>query len=211
MKKIKICSVVVGSNLKGFLSNLDKVQEISEMVELRIDQIKNLTERDLKIIQERTKKNAILTCRTKNILLKALDLGFDYIDIDLDSVEKDNIIFPKNSKTKIIISFHDFQKTPSEEFLYKLISKMNEYHPNIIKIATLITKHSDNIKLLRLVLDNRITKNKIIIGMGKQGKITRILGPILGNYLTYASTDWGKSAQGQIDIIKLKKIYKLIN
>ena len=42
MKKIKICTPVIGKTLGEFLENLDRVQEISEMVELRVDGIKNL-------------------------------------------------------------------------------------------------------------------------------------------------------------------------
>ncbi len=40
MKKIKICTPVVGKKLKEFLNNLDRVQAISDMVELRVDEIR---------------------------------------------------------------------------------------------------------------------------------------------------------------------------
>jgi len=49
MNKIKICTPVIGKTLKEFLKNLDQVQEISEMVELRVDSL-NLTKKDLILI-----------------------------------------------------------------------------------------------------------------------------------------------------------------
>lgn len=210
MKKIKICSVVVGTNIKEFLKNLDRVQETSEMIELRVDKIIDFKEKDLILIRNKTKKEAILTCRTKKIFLEVLDLGFEYVDIDLDVIEEEQISFSKKLKTKIILSFHDFDKTPPEWFLRKLIWRMENYNPDIIKIASFVKEDYDNLKLFRLMLNKKSEEKRIIIGMGEKGKITRILGPTLGNYLTYASTDYGQSALGQINIEKLKQIYQLI-
>ena len=46
--------------------------------------------------------------------------------------------------------------------------------------------------------------------MGAVGRMTRILGPLLGSYLTYAATPWGESASGQIQIEELKKVYNTL-
>jgi len=43
MKKIKICTPVIGKTLEEFLNNLDQVQGVSDIVELRVDKIKNLS------------------------------------------------------------------------------------------------------------------------------------------------------------------------
>ena len=208
MKKIKICTPVIGKTLTEFLKNLDQVQEISEMVELRVDNVKNLSPKDLELIRQETTKEAILTSRKKEIILRALDLRFDYVDIDISLITKFRIL--KKTGTKIIVSFHDFKKTPSEQELKKIVKKVNKFETNIIKIATMVRKDSDNLKLVKLMSSLHL-KKRIIIGMGEKGKITRILGPFWGNFLTYASTEHGKSAIGQIDTFELKKIYKLIN
>lgn len=209
MKEIKICTVVTGSNLKKFLENLDKIQEISEMVELRVDCIKNLSKKDLLLIRKRTIKEAIFTSRNREIILKVLDLGFDYIDIEFSLMGK--IDFKKSKNTKIIISYHDFDKTPREKELERIISRMKKLKPDIIKIATLVKNESDNLRLLKFLLNKKVGEKMVIVGMGEKGKVTRILGPLIGSYLTYASTELGETAPGQIDFIKLKKIYQLIN
>lgn len=208
MKKIKICTPVIGKTLKEFLKNLEKVQEISQMVELRVDDIKNLSQKDLQLIRKKTTKEALLTSRIKKTILKALDLKFDYVDIDFSLITSINL--SKLIKTKIIVSFHDFKKTPSLILLKKIKEKMKKIQPDVMKFATMNNSNADVINLLKLLLNKSNNEKMIVTGMGKKGQITRVLGPLLGSFLTYASTPFGKTASGQIDIKKMKNIYKLL-
>jgi 3-dehydroquinate dehydratase I len=208
MKKIKICTPVIGRTLKEFLKNLDKVQEISEMVELRVDNIKNISNKDLMLIRKKTVKESIFTCRDKDIILQAFKLGFDCIDVELSLFL--SLDLSKRAKTKVILSFHNFNKTPDIQELTRVVNRMRECKVGIIKIATKINKDRDIKNLLQLLLTKKKEEKMIIVGMGKRGRIIRILSPLLGSFLTYASTNYGKSAQGQIDINKLKEFYKLL-
>ncbi len=205
MENIKICSVVVGSDLKDFLENLDKVQEISEMVELRVDQIKNLSEANLELIRKKTKKPAIFTTRKKETVLKALNLGFEYVDIELSQIS--SLDLGKLGKTELIISFHDFEKTPRIKKLRTTVNRMRKFKNGIIKIATMVNSNQDVKNLFQILLDKKRDEKMIIVGMGEKGQITRVLGPVLGSYLTYASTFYGQSAPGQLNISDLKQIY----
>lgn len=205
MEKIKICTPVIGKTLKEFLKNLDQVQEVSEMIELRVDDIENLSKKDLKLIRKKTIKEAIFTCRRKEIILKALDLGFDYIDVDFSIMTEFKL--PKTRKTKIIVSFHDFKKTPDIQELTTIVNRMRKCSMEIIKIATMVNNDQDVNKLLKILLDKKKDEKMIVVGMGEKGKVTRVLGPLLGSFLTYASTPFGESASGQIEISKLKKFY----
>ena len=225
MKKIKICTPVIGKTLKEFLKNLDQVQEISEMVELRVDKIKNLGEQDLQLIRKKTIKEAIFISRKKEIISKALGLGFDYVDVELETIEKEPA-FAKAShlalrasrdksagkgKTKIILSFHDFEKTPDIKKLTLIINRMRECNVEVLKIATIVNNNRDIKNLLQILLNKKKDEKMIVVGMGKKGRITRVLGPLLGSFLTFASTQYGETAPGQIDIMRLKKIYKILN
>lgn len=206
--KIKICAVVTGSNLKEFLENLDKVQAVSEMIELRVDEIKNLSQKDLILIRKKAIKETIFTCRDKKIILQAFDLGFDFIDIDFSLIT--GIKLPKLRKTRIIVSFHDFKKTPSLILLKNIKKKLKQFKPDVMKFATMVNSEEDIKNLLNLLINKDKKEELIVIGMGKKGKITRVVGPLLGSFLTYASTKFGATAQGQIDINKMKNIYKLL-
>lgn len=207
MKKIKICTPVIGKTLNEFLKNLDQVQGVSEMVELRVDQINDLREQDLRLIRKKTIKESIFTSR-KKIILKALNLGFDYIDVELSLIS--NLDLSKRGKTKIILSFHDFEKTPHVNKLISIVNRMREYNVELLKIATVVNEDQDIKNLFQILLNKKKNEKIIVVGMGNKGQITRVLGPFLGSFLTFASTQYSETAPGQINIEKMKNIYKLL-
>lgn len=222
MNKIKICCVVNGTNLKEFISNLESVQKIADLIELRVDYIENLRTSDIREIKSKIIKPAIFTCRKKTeggkysgneearteLVMTAIQSQFDYVDIEYSTLKQHT--FPKNEVTKIITSYHDFDKTPPYWQLTKLVFDMNTVGADIIKIATYINSDYDQQVLFRLLLSKKPDDNQIIIGMGEKGKKTRILGPLLGSYLTYASTHLTSTAPGQIDLETLQKIYQIL-
>ena len=222
---IKICTVVTGNTINKFLANLAKAQKLSSFVELRVDFINNLQLDDIEIIKENTYQKSIFTCRARNeggnfqkseqnrisIIKEALKLGFDYVDIELSAIRNLKSL-KKSSKTKIICSYHDFRKTQSYEKLEEIANKMKEnINCDIIKIVTMVRTQADNQKLSRLLINKDKKQKMIVLGMGELGKITRILSPLLGGYLTFASFGKIKSAPGQIDAKELENIYKALN
>ncbi len=220
----KICTVVSGNNLKEFLHNLEKVQCVSQMIELRVDHIKGLRIQDIKTIRSKIKKESIFTCRRSDeggqfkgtekerveIINEALKLGFEHVDIELSTLEKDIINLPKMSRSRQIISYHNFQETPCESFLNSLIKRMKEFNHDIIKIATQVNNDSDILNLCKLILNKKMDEKRIIIGMGEKGKGIRVVGPLLGSYLTYASIDTKNAMLGQLSLSELQSIYKSI-
>lgn len=208
MKKIKICTPVIGKTLNEFLKNLDQVQEVSEMVELRVDDL-NLTKKDLILISKRIRKETILTSRNKEIITNSLNLGFNFIDVDLSIIS--DLKLSRIERSKIIISFHDHKKTPGIKRLKLLVGQMRKFGAGVIKIATVVNDDQDIKNLFQILFDKKEDEKMIVIGMGKRGQIIRVFSPLLGSFLTFSSTKFGKSAPGQIDINKMKNIYKLLN
>jgi len=207
--KIKICVPVIGKTLNEFLKNLTQVQAIADMVELRVDEIKNLKKIDLQLIRKKTIKVAILTSKKTEIIIKALNLKFDYVDVDLSQIS--SLKLTNKEKNRIILSFHNFEKTPNMNELIVIVNNMRKFKTGVIKIATVVRNDEDLGNLFRLILAKKKRDNLIVVGMGRKGKITRVLGPILGSFLTFASTPFGKTAPGQIDLNKMQNIYKIIN
>lgn len=218
---IRICTPVIGKSLDEFLENLKKTQNISEFIELRADCIENISENDIETIRNQTNVQSIFTYRKKSeggkfkgdentrvkILQKAIELGFDHIDIELSSMKEYQF---KRDKTKLIVSYHNFAETPSYWDMQSILYEMNEFKPDVLKIATMLNEEYESTKIYRLLTNKPHNEERIVIGMGEKGRTTRILGPLLGSYLTYASTEFGESAPGQIDINELKEIYKLL-
>ena len=214
---IKICSVVIGESLEEFLDNLRKVQEVSNFVELRVDYFKDLSIEYLDIIKKQTLKENIFTCRSiseggkfagnkedlKSIIYRANELQFNHIDIEISMLE--NINF-NNKNCKIIGSYHNFNNTPNYDELLNIYKNIKKYEfVDIIKIATNVINDNDNIELVKLLINK--DKDIIVLGMGEKGKITRIISPLLGGYLTFASVDGNISASGQISLSDLINIY----
>ncbi|MDA0986698.1 MAG: type I 3-dehydroquinate dehydratase [Bacteroidetes bacterium] len=220
MRKPIICIPVVGNSINEFLNNLSKSQKISNFVELRSDYIQKLNIEDILLLKSKTFNKSIFTCRSKkeggkftssqstrcSILEFASKIGFDFVDVELSTLEKYNL----KLNSKLIISYHNFNKTPNFNFLLKIISKMQKYKPEIIKIATLVKNKTDIKTLLRLCLNKDFQNKRIIIGMGPLGISTRILAPLFGSYLTYSYAINNKTASGQIEFSTLKKLYNYI-
>lgn len=221
MIKPAICVPIIDSTVKKMKESIEKIQDHVEVIEIRADYVPGITKEDIEMIRRCCKKTSIFTCRHKmeggswqgsekeriELLQHALNIDFDYVDIELDTIKEH--AFYKTSKSKIIISFHDFKETPDYWDLTKIIDEMSSYSPDVYKIATLVTKDKDNETLFRL-LTNKQGKQLIVAGMGKEGTVTRALSPFLGSLVTFAASEVGSSAPGQIHYKDLQKLYQLI-
>ncbi|HLC96547.1 MAG TPA: shikimate dehydrogenase [Candidatus Nanoarchaeia archaeon] len=181
----------------------------ADLIELRLDLIKDITLHNLKTLLKKDK--TIVTDRKNRmpLLKKAIEWGASYIDIDIAAGEKNiqNLIQNKK-KSKIIVSFHNFTKTDKREIQHKY-AQIKKLNPDIIKIATFVNSIEDN-QLLFDLIKKRHNQKIITIGMGEKGQISRILGPLLGSEITYASLEKGKeSALGQLTAEALKNIYRI--
>lgn len=220
MQKINICTVVTGNTLSEFLEHLDKIQQLSDLVELRVDYIANLKPEDIMAIRARVTKPCIFTCRRQaadgrytgtdqsrlEIIYTACANGFPYVDVELSSVT--NFDMTRKAGAKLLLSFHDFKGTPSMYHFTELLMQMRAYHPDMLKFATTVNTDEDIKTLYSLVLNKKLDEKLIVVGMGEKGRITRVIAPLLGSYLTYAATELSQSAPGQLPLSELKSIYE---
>ena len=223
MIKTRICIPVMGKTTAEFIENLNESQALSNVVELRVDSIVHFIFEDLLKIKKALKVNALFTCRrgdeggiTKisedkrlQIFKIADTLGFPFIDIELATF-KENSTLLKGFKTPIICSIHNFIRTPSVGELDTLLQQAWMYPVQMVKIATFVHSYTD-IEVLFSYMSRQDKKTPIIIvGMGELGRITRVIGPLVGSYLTYASNHGASSAPGQMDINEIKRYYQLL-
>ncbi len=129
------------------------------------------------------------------------------LDVELDTLRNNDDLadFLESRKTPILVSWHDFHKTPSVEELADILSEMRVYS-NFVKIVTTAQNVGDAIRLLDMY-ENAIGLNAVIFAMGEPGVISRVLSVLAGNApFTYASLD-SPVAPGQISVMELRKIY----
>ncbi|MFX0039801.1 MAG: type I 3-dehydroquinate dehydratase [Promethearchaeota archaeon] len=154
-----------------------------------------------------------------------LDAKPDYIDLELniDNEIIDEIInLAYENGVKMIFSYHNFERTLSfneatnllEQFTKKLIQELT-LNPKILegtikKMIFTAQSFEDNLIPLRLCRQFSSSNQRIIsFCMGPLGIFSRINCIIAGSYLTYAFLE-EETAQGQINIEKMREIYDLI-
>ena len=137
-------------------------------------------------------------------------MGFEYVDLELGFLEKMKMtaIGLKNgSKTKIILSYHNFKNPFKIKDLREIKKRMLALKPDIMKIAVFSQGEGTNRAVLRLIRETKKEgKNIIGIAMGEKGKGARVKGLSAGNYLDYfALNKRERTAPGQLLLCDLKE------
>ena len=211
-----ICIPIIANNLDDALRDMTEASKVADIVELRIDYIKGV---DLKRLLEKRTKPVIVTNRPvreggkfngseeeRIALLKlAIRLQADYVDIEHDSIQHISRGMEHHAPTKLIVSYHNFSKTPDN--LTDIYKKLSQSGADIVKIVTHANNITDNVRIYQLLQQSQTTT--ISFCMGEMGIISRILYKRFGSYLTFASLQAGKeSAPGQISIHELLNTYQ---
>ncbi|AGF96699.1 type I 3-dehydroquinate dehydratase [Methanosarcina mazei] len=149
------------------------------------------------------------------INLLSLKDGPDAIDIELSAGMKERnrvIKAAKDRETAVIVSSHDFLKTPPLQNMRTIIEEMFLAGADIAKLAVMPLSVGDTLNLLRVTLDFKDAgKSVCTIAMGSQGKHTRVVAPFYGSVLTYASIESNASAApGQLPVDEVKKIMEML-
>jgi 3-dehydroquinate dehydratase type I len=217
---LKICGVVQAKKMNQILSDIEKLNDLVDLIEIRLDYREE--QLDLAEIHRASKKPLIATNRSHEqggvmkaassdrleVLVQASELGYHFIDIELDSPNLNSIIKSiKDNGSKVIGSHHDFNETPSLQKMESLLEKGKKADVDLVKIIGTANTESDNFTYLNFNLRH---PGNISFGMGEKGVISRVISPLLGSAFTYASLEDKKSAPGQLSISSLKKIYSLM-
>lgn len=203
-----ICVPILQKERKSVLEVADMaVKAGADLVELRIDSLLDSDPQSIIHLIEEINYPLIATNRMREeggqflgseaerieILVEVSDHA-DYIDIEIQTDEKYRSQVIQAAKSTII-SYHDFQKTPPLNELLAVVKRQKALG-SIAKFAVMPQNMQDTLNVLEVV--NQYN-NTIGIAMGEMGRYTRVVAPILGSPITYASIGGG-SAPGQLDI-----------
>ena len=140
----------------------------------------------------------------------------DIIDLELAKLtdyETDVLKFAKQKNVKVLLSSHDFNKTPSKTEMTEMIYDMDHLGADICKVAYMPNDMTDVLNILESSNDIHTERNDIpfiMIGMGELGRLTRLTGELFGSVLTFASSGKHASAPGQMAIPELRLSMNLI-
>lgn len=101
----------------------------------------------------------------------------------------------------LVLSFHDFQRTPSAEQLAARFTQAHALRGDVAKVAVMPQCVQDVHRLLGATLDasGRLPIPVISMAMGGLGAVTRLCGGVYGSALTFA-VGAAASAPGQMPI-----------
>ncbi len=218
----KICISIVEATLTKALNAIKEAVPLADLLELRMDYLR---EPDLGLLLNGRKKPFIITNRRKEegaryrgeegrrleVLEEAIDLGVDFIDVELGTERSLLHGLIRNKKeTKVILSFHDFKRTPPQQEMEKICDRMIQCGADIAKIVTFARSYEDNLKILSLIPYARKRKQGIVaFCMGEKGRISRIFAPLMGAAWTYGCLSRNRvSAPGQLTAEEMKEIWK---
>lgn len=147
----------------------------------------------------------------------AVDSGFvDMIDLELftgDELVKATVEYAHRKAVKVIMSNHDFHKTPSEEEIIKRLCKMQMLGADIPKIALMPQSRSDVLTLLAATVkmqEQYADRPVITMSMSKAGVISRLAGEVFGSAATFGAVKKA-SAPGQISVSDLRSVLSILH
>jgi len=227
-KKPAVCAAVKGSSIDDFLAIIKEIKE-ADLVEVRADSLEDPSPKKVKKLLESirhvTNLPLILTNRVLDeggefsgsederllILEENMDLA-DAIDIELSTEKKRRDKLVEKAKEKqipVIISAHDFEKTPDEVTMLKMIATEFRAGANVAKIAVMAHSNDDILKVLNVTHEASELGNICTIAMGDAGKLTRVVAPLLGSCITYA-TAGEPTAPGQLSVHTVNHLLEVL-
>lgn len=121
----------------------------------------------------------------------------DYVDVEIRSgIAGDVIGFAKKKRKKVILSYHNFSKTPSLKTLEKIFGEGRKLKPDIIKIAANVRSDNDLFALISFTRRHADKLPLVVIPMGVPA-CGRLAPLYFGSLFTYISLE-KKTAPGQI-------------
>lgn len=147
----------------------------------------------------------------------AVDSGLvDMIDLELftgDEQVKATVEHAHAKNVFVIMSNHDFHKTPSAEDIIQRLRKMQDLGADIPKIALMPQNKTDVLTLLSATLqmqEHYADRPIITMSMAKTGVISRLAGEVFGSAATFGAVKKA-SAPGQISVSDLRTVLTILH
>jgi len=219
---IKICASIQPETIAEALKLIKKIEVYkTDFIEVRLDCLKEHEE--LAEIADYKKTPLIATNRStdslgkfsgseterQKTLLNAARNGFEYVDIELSTPKLKEIVKALfDMSAKPIVSFHDFNETPSLPKLREVLKKEMANGAEVCKIVTTAKRAEDNLTVLNFVSQVHESAKIVCFSMGELGKPSRFLSPLFGGFFTIASLERGKeTAPGQLTVQEMRTAY----
>ncbi|SDN24172.1 type I 3-dehydroquinate dehydratase [Bacillus sp. OK048] len=140
----------------------------------------------------------------------------DIVDVELFNDEeeiKTLISTAHRNNVYVIISNHEFEKTPDKDEIISRLRKAQALGGDLPKIAVMPKSTSDVLTLLDATntMNEQYADRPIItMSMAGKGVISRLAGELFGSALTFGAAK-RTSAPGQVPVTELRKVLSLLH
>jgi 3-dehydroquinate dehydratase type I len=218
----RICIPITETTGKGAIKAIKEAIWFPGLIELRMDYLREpgwvgrlLRGRQKPFIVTNRRKEEGGKCRVDErsrvgVLEEAIELGAEFVDVEFGTEESLlRRLIAHRKRTKVVLSSHDFEGTPSQRKLKDLYERMVRWKPDLVKITTFARSWEDNFRTLSLIPDALKEDQKIVaFCMGEKGKMSRIFSPMMGAAWTYTSLGKNRaSAPGQLTVLEMMDIW----
>ena len=233
-----VCIPLVGKDHDAIMAEARNVPAIApDVIELRIDWWDFIEDAEKSAAMVREVRKAvgdtpiILTCRgdweggykkvsdeakfavyaaaIREELVDFVDMELKYGQAKIGEVKAQTA----GKKVSLIVSFHNFQQTPSQEEMFSIMERELQAGADVAKLAAMPQKEEDVLAVLAATLAVRRKypdQPVISMSMGPLGAVTRIVGGLFGSDLTFAVGSQA-SAPGQIPVAELRKCFEVVH
>lgn len=231
----KVVIPLTGTNLDEIMEQATIAKKVADIVEWRVDFFKEVLDDEKVLIvllalrDELRDIPLLFTFRTKEeggeqeLLLKDYKVLYelavtsrtvDIVDIELSVVEQIGSTFVswvKALDVLVLMSNHDFEKTPPESVLMHRLLMMEHFGASIAKIAMMPNEKKDVLNILNVTMkaEDVIAIPVVTMSMGQLGMASRLVGQLTGSVMTFGTAGHA-SAPGQVPVSQLREILELL-
>lgn len=199
-----VCVSVSGADAGEIATKVEPIRDIVDLIEIRLDTMDKpdveecirLLDMDLLFTNRPLWEGGRFSGSEEERLaplLKAVSGGASFVDLELRSghgVRERLLEAALNSVTRCIFSWHDFEGTPQENELHKLLISIKTSGADIGKI---VTTADDEFAVLRVLsLQEKAAELELNLScfcMGEKGRISRFASLYLGGMISYVAVD----------------------
>ena len=218
----RICVSIARKTVEEGLTVAEAISPLADVVEIRLDHLNHIS---VAPFLAHLSKPLLFTNRPSweggefagdeeariGPLMEAVQLGAHYVDLELKaptSSQKALLEVVENSSCQLILSWHNFQETPTQAELVGRLAMMQDKGAHIAKIVTMAHDYHDVLRVL--MLQEQAAKMDfplIAFCMGRPGVISRLATVELGGYMTYCAVSEDEAtAPGQLSVGVLRQI-----
>jgi 3-dehydroquinate dehydratase type I len=216
MQLDSICVSIGEQTYSGVIAALEKVG----FAEIRLD-VSRIASSEIRTVFS-SGKQLVATCREGfydrnerlERLVEAVHAGAAFVDVETEADEEFRKTIAKQAglnRCKLIVSYHNFEETPSLPEMCNIVDICKKQGADIVKLVTTAGNNADAARVLSLYDQYPAGTNLIAFAMGEMGLITRLACVFLGAPYTYAAiSDDKQLANGQISVEKIRNVMDIL-